>query len=362
MSSVFVHIVTFNSPDCTFFCVQALHEQKGFKAGQNIFLNVTDNASSNGLAGALRDRFGALLSIRQNEQNLGFCAGHNQGVKLFLEGAADYLLILNPDLRLENTALGELVSALERHKEAGMACAKLFRADDSLKALEPPTLDSAGMYVTPTLRHFDRGSDLKDTGQYDRPAFVFGGTGACLLLRRDFVRDAVLCGERYDRDLSLVFPQGESAGTVRPQLFDEAFFAYREDADLAWRAQRLGWKCIYTPAALGYHRRVVVAERRRTLPPELNLMGVRNRFLLQLNNFSFCGYPGMLLPGIMLRNLIVLLGVLLRERSSLPALFQVLKLWRRALERNALMRKRSRVADKMVARWFRTLPYAEPAL
>ena len=71
---------------------------------------------------------------------------------------------------------------------------------------------------------------------------------------------------------------------VDGEVFDEDFFAYREDADLAWRAQLLGWDALYVPGATATHVRRVTPERRSALPAAINRYGVRNRFLLRLKN------------------------------------------------------------------------------
>ena len=61
---------------------------------------------------------------------------------------------------------------------------------------------------------------------------------------------------------------------------------YREDADVAWRAQLMGWRCIYTPHARGYHVRNVLPGNRRALPPEINMHSVKNRFLMRIKNMT----------------------------------------------------------------------------
>jgi GT2 family glycosyltransferase len=61
---------------------------------------------------------------------------------------------------------------------------------------------------------------------------------------------------------------------------------YREDADVAWRAQLLGWRCIYTPHARGYHVRNVLPGNRRALPPVINMHSVKNRFLMRMKNIT----------------------------------------------------------------------------
>ena len=78
--------------------------------------------------------------------------------------------------------------------------------------------------------------------------WVFGATGAAAMFRRSFVEAVSVDGE----------------------FFDEDFFSYREDADLAWRAQVMGWKCLYTPAAVAWHVRRVTPERREQLPLVIN--------------------------------------------------------------------------------------------
>ena len=73
---------------------------------------------------------------------------------------------------------------------------------------------------------------------------------------------------------------------VDDEFFDPDFFVYREDADVAWRAQLMGWRCIYTPHARGYHVRNVLPGNRRALPPAINMHSVKNRFLMRMKNIT----------------------------------------------------------------------------
>ncbi len=93
---------------------------------------------------------------------------------------------------------------------------------------------------------------------------MFGATAAAALYRRAMIDDISLDGEFFDSD----------------------FFVYREDADVAWRAQLMGWKCLYAPYARGYHVRKVLPGNRRALPPEINMHSVKNRFLMRIKNIS----------------------------------------------------------------------------
>src|SRR5260370_25649103 len=71
-----------------------------------------------------------------------------------------------------------------------------------------------------------------------------------------------------------------------PNFFDPDFFAYREDADVAWRAQLLGWRCLYIPQAAAYHVRSVVPGNRHAVPSVLNMHSVKNRFLMRIKNMT----------------------------------------------------------------------------
>lgn len=340
--SVFVHIVTFNSSRVIQTCLKSVLAQQGL---EQLIVGVTDNASTDACLELIRHNFGAQVRVRANQENLGFCGAHNQGALDFLNSDCSYFCVLNPDVRLEPTCLAELIGGLAEDVKVGLATPLLLRADANLDPLQPFVVDAAGMELTPALRHFDRGAGAMWSEEFERARKVFGGTGACLLLSRDCVNDLILPSPDYDEPVFSVYPQLRAGAANRAALFDEAFFAYREDADLCWRAGILGWECLYVPSARAYHQRVVTPERRQSLPAILNAYGVRNRFLLQLNNFSFAmGWRATIL-GLIVRNLVVALAVILYEWSSLPALKEALVFSRRALARRRIIFNRARTTS-----------------
>ena len=250
---IFSHIVTYNSEETIIPCLDSLLGQQYLQPPYKIQVLVTDNHSSDGTAECIKSHFDNLISLQQNSINLGFTGAQNEGITRGINSGADYILLLNPDARLAPDAVYQLLRALEEDTRAGAACPKLLRADKKLNPIMPPVIDSTGMYITPEIRHFDRGSQEKDVGQYQKDEYVFGASGAAVMFKRIFILDVLLHSA----------PPGE----VLP-FFDNAFFAYREDADLAWRAQYLGWKCRYVPQAEGYHERRVLPEKRSLLPDE----------------------------------------------------------------------------------------------
>lgn len=351
---IVVHIVTFGHAATIATCIKSVLLQKN---DVHLQLIITDNHSPDNTVEVIREIINQetfstddptennSIELIENNTNLGFSLAHNHGLQTALQRGAQYVLVLNPDVRLEESALARLASALRDDPLAGTACPKLLRADSRLQPVTPQTFDATGMYITKELRHFDRGSEQHDHGQYDEAAYVFGGSGACLMLKREFILDAALS-----------FP------TNKPlELFDNSFFAYREDADLAWRGTLLGWRCRYVPSAVGYHQRVVLPERRSKLSPRLNALGVQNRFLLQFNNFSFAINASCLLPTL-LRNTIVLGAVLLKERTSLPALRHVLRHTHKALRQRKALLKRVRITPGEAASWFQPTPTTLPLL
>lgn len=361
-STILIHIVTWNSSSYISQCLERLAEAIKVLPDLRIALRVTDNNSSDNTVKLIResalfraadwqgdakegaDRGGALkifenfgpASIIENQCNLGFAAAHNQGATFFCASDYDYLLILNPDVGLIPEGLRALVIFMNEHPECGSATGKLLRADSVLRPIYPPIIDSTGIIFDRSLRHFDRGGEQLDQGQFSAEEEIDGASGAYLVVRRQFV-DSVSFRAQYDEDLVCVFPQLAEGRESRIQLFDEAFFAYREDADLAWRASLLGWRCGYSPIVVGAHVRKVTQHRRASLDKDINCAGVRNRFLLQINNFSFVRDWRSILPGLIFRNLVVIAGVLLMEWGSVPAFRQCAMLFRRARARRRFL-------------------------
>lgn len=339
---VFVHIVTWNSAKYIEKCVHAVAQQSGFLLGKDLAIHVTDNGSSDNTVELVSNLKFKSVTVSKNSENLGYSAAHNQGVHRAVVGRYDYILFLNPDVALAHDTLAKMVEGFSHGNDIASVTPKLLRCDEELSPLHPAIIDAAGMELQNSLRHFDRGSGLPDNGEFEGDRYLFGGTGACLMVSIPCAWSVSLPYFNKERVLSRIYPQLERTTESRIQLFDEGFFAYREDADLAWRFRLLGWRCRYVPTAVAYHVRVVVPERRSSLPVMLNCLSVRNRFLLQVNNWRLVVGEGTFLNGIILRNILVIGGVLLKEWSSIPGIFQALVLLRRALRNRKVIKERQK--------------------
>jgi GT2 family glycosyltransferase len=147
---------------------------------------------------------------------------------------------------------------------------------------------------------------------------------------------------------------------VGSEFFDEDFFAYREDADVAWRAQLMGWSCLYVPEAVAWHVRRVTPERFKQLPDEINRHSIKNRFLMRAKNVSVRLYLRLLIP-ITLRDLLILGYCVLFNRGLLSGL-TLFWLKRKSIrEKRKWVQAHRKVSDADLAKWFDNHPHSIPA-
>jgi len=312
MVKVAVNIVTFNSGEDIAACLESL----GRQTFRDFRIHVLDNASTDGTINAL-SRFD--LDLIRSQSNTGFARAHNDLIRSY---PAEFVLVLNPDAVLMPEFLERIVGALESRSDAASATGKLLRFDGK-------TLDSTGIVMLRSQRHLDRGADEPDRGQFEKPEDVFGPSGAAALYRLNALQDVAIDG----------------------QFFDEDFFAYREDADLAWRCRLMGWTSIYVPSAVALHRRRVTPERRSQLSALINYHSVKNRFLLRLNNMTRSLYMRDFLR-ISTRDAAVVGYVLVREWTSIGALLYVIRNFPRLWKKRRAIQSRKRIEGPELDRWF----------
>jgi GT2 family glycosyltransferase len=326
---VSVTIVTYNSRRFIGRCLESVLAQKY----PWVEVIVVDNASADGTREVLegfRDR----CRIVYNPQNVGFAAAQNQAIRM---ARGRWILTLNPDMLLLPNFIQALVAAGRLDPRVGSVCGKLLTMRPSFDFPEQPLVDSTGIYFTPMLRHLDRGSQQVENGHFLRYEYVFGATAAAALYRREMIEDVSVEGEFFDSD----------------------FFVYREDADVAWRAQLLGWRCLYTPYARAYHVRSVRPGNRRALPALINMHSVKNRFLMRIKNMTADLYLRNWLS-ITARDLVVIACCLLREQTSLKAFWFLIRNWKRAWAKRRQIMQRKRADDAYIAAWFRYRPVSLP--
>ncbi len=181
---------------------------------------VVDNASTDGSLDIIRDEFSEVTLVPLPE-NLHFARGTNAGLREALrDPECAFIGTLNNDTRVDPEWLAELVRMAGAR--VGMVASKMVFID------RPNVLNSTGVSIGPDGSAMDRGWNSVDEGQFDQAVDVFGPSAGAALYRRDVL---------------------DSVG-----LFDEDFFAYYEDLDLAWRTRFGGWEARFAPRAIVHHK------------------------------------------------------------------------------------------------------------
>lgn len=264
------------------------------------------------------------LRVLELDRNVGFSGGMNVAIS---QTDAPYLLALNPDARPAPDFLSRLLTRLQAESQirVGAVTGRLLRPLEAGSR----TIDSCGIYLTPTWRHLDRGSGDLERGQWSQPERVFGATAAASLYSREALDDTALEG----------------------QYFAEEFHTYREDAELCFRLRERRWEILYEPTAICEHRRTNLPHRRRQMTDEINFHSLKNRYLLRLYHQYPLNLFLTLLPTLW-RDLLALAYVLLRERSSLTAYAWLWRQRETILRRRRLLASRRLSTDLEINRWF----------
>ena len=271
---VSINILTYNAQDLIESCLESVLKQNY----ANIEILIIDNASSdNTLRQITRHRKqNAKFPMRviENKKNLGFTAGHNQGIR---KSNGEYVLCLNQDVILDKNFVKNAVKTMEVDKKIGAVQGKLYKIRNMGETRFPAggrasnIIDSTGLLMFKNRRIVSRGQGEKDKDQYKRGE-VFGVDGAAPLYRRKALEDI----------------------KINNEYFDEDFFMYKEDVDLAWRMRLYAWKSIYEPGAIGYHLRsagegavkkyLKVAKARKKISDFAKFYSFKNQRLMQIKN------------------------------------------------------------------------------
>ncbi|MGD0081492.1 MAG: glycosyltransferase family 2 protein [Methanoregula sp.] len=175
-----------------------------------------DNASRDGSVEFVREKFPD-VKIFVQKSNLGFAGGANSGIR---KAQGEFIFTLNNDTMVSAGCLDELIKPMMEDPGVGVCASKMVFPDGRI--------NSTAICISRSGAAWDRGIFEEDHGQYDRKEEVFGACAGAALYRKAML---------------------DQIG-----LFDEDFFAYMEDVDLAFRARLSGWTCIYVPTATIIHK------------------------------------------------------------------------------------------------------------
>lgn len=213
--SVYVVVLTYQMREVAQRCLASLREL----SYPNQKIVVVDNHSTDGTEEAIRKLF-PQVTVLQSGNNLGYTGGNNLGIHYAIQQGADYVLVLNPDTILVNRGfIEEMVAYSQKHPEVGIMGPRVFLREPGQvqnTVLFPPGLWRS-LFNWIAYRISPKSFEL--SGSQVTEAKVLNGV--CLLLRTD-------CLNRIGG-------------------FDENIFMYIEDAEMDYRARRLGWKVQYLP-------------------------------------------------------------------------------------------------------------------
>jgi len=242
---------------------------------------VIDNACTDGTAHLARAHGARLYRLARRRS---YAAALNLAIAA-TRGPA--VLLLNADCTLAPDFLARARPRLEEER-VGSVAPKLLRA-----GVAAPALDAAGMTVDRRRKNGLVGHG-RAASAFAEPGEAFGADGAAALYRRATLE----------------------ACAIGPEVLDEDLGLWASDADLAWRARLLGWRCAYEPGAVGHHLRTYSPSTRDDVAEAHRRLQFRNRYLMWAKNETRAGLLRDL-PYIAAYEAAALGHVLLRERHLL---------------------------------------------
>ncbi|MDL2122001.1 MAG: glycosyltransferase family 2 protein [Deltaproteobacteria bacterium] len=208
-----VIIVNWNGMKFLPECLESLRQQ----AYRHFSIILVDNGSNDGSIDFVIRNYPEVKTIAL-PKNVGFSVANNIAIKTV---HTEYVALLNNDAVAHPLWLQRLMGALEEHPEAGFAASKMLFYDN------PRIIDRTGDGYTRAGTGLLRGRG-EPARSYNKQELIFGACAGAVLYRTRMLRDT--------------------------GLFDEDFFLLYEDVDLSFRAQLQGYKCIYVPDAVVYHK------------------------------------------------------------------------------------------------------------
>lgn len=338
-----VVIVTWNSMRFIYDCLNSLEKQ----SYTHYTTMVIDNGSSDDTIQYIRENYPAIF-ILQNFKNTGFAYANNQGIKI---SKSEYILILNPDVILEDDFLQHIIEFADLHPEGGSFCGKIMKAaftsidpETPGKGLQTPTLthsiDTVGLEIFKNRKIVNRGEGIDAKNFFQNEERIFGVSGCCAVYRKKALEDAKILNE----------------------YFDENFFAYKEDVDMSWRLRLLGWEAWFYPKARGYHYRGLAGSQEKSTK---KIMKSREKVSKMIRSLSFRNHFLTLIKNDILQNILVHFFPFLRQELKIffyalfiePFLLKNIKsvvvlLPSTLKKRKAIMAKR-KVTAKEIRAWFK---------
>src|SRR5208283_2055864 len=214
---VSVLIVTYNAALTIRECLLSLNRQT-FRDFEVILVDNNSADDSMQIIGSITKSLNYPFKTVPLEANPGFTGGNNIALKHISKNSA-FIVLLNPDACAEGMWLEKLVEEMENNNELGSCASRILTYDGK-------AIDSAGDILLSSLKGYKR--EATDPGLYTAPEYVFGACAAAAIYRKSAIDEV--------------------------GFFDEDFFIQCDDTDLSFRLQLAGWRVLYVPDAVVYHK------------------------------------------------------------------------------------------------------------
>ncbi|MCX6765907.1 MAG: glycosyltransferase [Candidatus Moranbacteria bacterium] len=328
-----VIIANWNGKEYLNDCLFSLRHQtyKNFK------IILVDNGSSDDSVSFVKSNFPEIEIISLPE-NQGFAKANNIGInKAFEDTSVDYIVTLNNDTRVDPGYIEKMIECAVRHPDAGSIQPKV------MNFFNPQMIDSTGIEIYFDTSAINRGQKEKDIGQYEKEEEIFGSSASAGL----FARHAL-----------------EKVKLSENEFFDESYFSYQEDVDLAWRLRLAGFKSYYCPEAKVFHAHSATGKSYSSFKA---FFIVRNQYYNIVKNLPFWILIKAFLF-LFVHYIFSFFGIFIqkgqiyefrktREREGIIKL--LLKSWRdvgrnlpKLIERRRLIKKIKQVRNKEINKWF----------
>lgn len=200
------------------------------------------------------------------DQNLGFSRAYNLMIRRAIKLEAEYFLVINPDTLLTPDSLRLLIAALDKDRDAAAAAPKIMRWDRTSQVVSS-TIDSLGIALRPGLsfRSLGQGQDESFLSNLT-DSQIIGPDGAAGVFRLSALEQIVLPEEshyRHQNPLPTIREHNDwllEEDLSGQQYFDERFFMYKEDCDLAYRLFLADFKTLPLYQAVIYHDRTAFSD------------------------------------------------------------------------------------------------------
>ena len=204
-------VLNYNAGDLLLNCIESVYKTQTHK----FEVIVVDNISTDSSHKKCKEKFPQIRLI-ENKENLGYCEGNNVGIR---NANGEFIVILNPDTKVESNWLEELFNAYEKFGD-GLYQPKIIAFEDNL-------FESGGNMLQMFGFGYSKGRGMPDLGQFDESGEIGYASGACLFTKTNILK--------------------------KIGLFDPFIFLYHDDLDLGWRSKQIGIKSFYASKSKIYH-------------------------------------------------------------------------------------------------------------